>query len=247
MPKNHKVKAGDCISSIAFNHGLFWETIWNDPNNSALKAERGDPNILKQGDVVHVPDLKLKEHSGATEQRHRFVRKGTPAKLRLRILEEPKQEDAQRPAPGANATQSAEDITTEDPEDNREVRPDKPRANVPYVLTVDGKTFNGNTDGDGRIECSIPPNAREGMLIIEPGTERESAFPLKLGHLDPLSDVSGIKHRLANLGFDCGDRSDEMTPGAAAALSAFQEKHSLSVTGEADEATRDKLRELHGG
>jgi len=30
-------------------------------------------------------------------------------------------------------------------------------------------------------------------------------------------------------------------------LRAFQKDHDLDVTGEADQATRDKLKEVHGG
>ncbi|MEW6505931.1 MAG: peptidoglycan-binding domain-containing protein, partial [Chloroflexota bacterium] len=86
----------------------------------------------------------------------------------------------------------------------------------------------------------------QSRLILEPRTVNERVLLLNLGGLNPLSELSGIKHRLANLGFDCGDTSDEATSGLAAALRAFQEKHGLRVTGEADQATRDKLQELHG-
>ncbi|MFH1075402.1 MAG: hypothetical protein V1753_00935 [Pseudomonadota bacterium] len=54
MP-DYIVKQGDCIESIAFKHGLFWETVWNHPNNQQLKQERKNPNILLAGDKVFVP------------------------------------------------------------------------------------------------------------------------------------------------------------------------------------------------
>lgn len=88
MPQDYNVEPGDCISSIALNHGFFWETLWNHGSNSELKSKRQDPNILKEGDLVHIPDLTLKQESGATEQRHRFKRKGVPEKLRIRIEDE---------------------------------------------------------------------------------------------------------------------------------------------------------------
>ena len=82
----HIVKSGDCILSIAERYGFYWETIWDYPSNSQLRVLRRDPNILNPGDIVVVPNKQIKEESGTTEQRHRFRRKGTPARLRLQLL-----------------------------------------------------------------------------------------------------------------------------------------------------------------
>jgi len=137
-------------------------------------------------------------------------------------------------------------VTTEDPEPDTRPRDDEPRANVAYKLEVEGQVFTGTTDGDGRLEHDIPPDAARGQLILEPDTPNESIFPLNLGHLDPVSELSGVKQRLANLSYGCGDCDDEETPQLAEALRAFQAKHGLSINGEADDATRNKLKEVHG-
>ena len=86
MPIRHKVKPGDCISSIALDHGLFPDTIWNDPDNAALKTKREDPNVLLEGDQVVIPDKQPKEVTKPDAQRHRFRRKGVPEMLRLQFL-----------------------------------------------------------------------------------------------------------------------------------------------------------------
>jgi len=83
MPIDHRVREGETVASIAAQHGLAPETVWDDPANADLKKQRGDPNILSPGDVVVVPDKQAKEESGATEQRHRFRTHRGTVTLRL--------------------------------------------------------------------------------------------------------------------------------------------------------------------
>jgi len=245
MPEEYVIRRGDCVSSLAFNRGLNWETVWNHPNNASLKTLRGDPNILKSGDLLHIPDKTLKTVGRSTDVHHRFVRKGVPAKLRLRIVEDNLQQPPPAQAPPA-AGLDPRHFVGEDPEAETPAEKDVPRADVPYVLNIDGRVIEGNTDADGFIECAIPPNAKSANLLLDPGTLNETAIPIRLGGLDPLGAISGVKHRLANLGFNCGDSTDESTNALAAALRAFQEKVGLSITGEPDDATRDRLRSAHG-
>lgn len=209
MPVNHTVQSGDCISSIAFRHGFFPGTIWNHPENAALKRLRGDPNVLLAGDEVKVPELQVKEVDCAPEECHRFKRKGVPEKLRIRIEDE-------------------EGMAV---------------ADTPYEITIDGVHRRGTTDGDGWVIECIPPDAREGTLLVgKPGEEQEHA--LKLGHLDPIEELTGVQARLKNLGFDClvTGRLDDETREA---VKEFQLAKELEPTGEPDDATREKLVEAH--
>lgn len=81
---NYVVKQGDCMTSIAVEHGFFWKMLWDLPENSEIKNKRKNPNLLLPGDRVFVPNLQLKEKDGSTEQRHRF-RSKLP-KMALRIV-----------------------------------------------------------------------------------------------------------------------------------------------------------------
>ena len=85
MPTTHKVKQGECIASIASQFGFFPGTIWDDAENSTLKKDRQDPNVLQPDDEVFIPDKRGRSESLATEERHRFLRKGVPEKFRLRL------------------------------------------------------------------------------------------------------------------------------------------------------------------
>lgn len=84
---DYEVQSGDCLSSIAFEHGFFWKTLWDLGENTDLKQSRKNPDILLPGDLVTVPPIRIKKVTGATNQRHRLQLKGIPAKLRLRFLE----------------------------------------------------------------------------------------------------------------------------------------------------------------
>lgn len=86
MPTTVTVSPGDSIPSIAKENGFFWETIWNHPNNAALKAKRKDPNLLFDGDEVYVPDLDLKQESRGVDARHKFKVKGEQVKFKLQLL-----------------------------------------------------------------------------------------------------------------------------------------------------------------
>jgi hypothetical protein len=241
MP-THIVKQGDCITSIAKSYGFFWETIWNHGDNAQLKQDRGDPNVLNPGDKVVIPDKQKKEESRGTEARHKFILKGEPAKLRLRLTRDKKKE----PKPGQKSAPDGEAVAEEP--DYEPYKPEvEPRANTPFSLEIDGKLVKeGSTDGDGRIEISLPPNARGGKLILHRGKPEEETIPLALGHLDPIDITTGVRKRLKNLGFFCAETGDEVTPDLESALHKFQEANGLTANGKIDDPTKNKLKEIHG-
>ncbi|HWL95469.1 MAG TPA: peptidoglycan-binding protein [Phycisphaerae bacterium] len=77
----HEALPGECISSLAADHGHFVDTIWNHANNAELKRRRVDPNVLLPRDAVFIPDKRPKEESGPTDQHHKFKRRGEPSKV----------------------------------------------------------------------------------------------------------------------------------------------------------------------
>jgi hypothetical protein len=64
---SHVVAPGECLASIAEHYGFADPAvIYNHPENAALRRERPDPNVLLAGDVVAIPDRKLRELRAAT-------------------------------------------------------------------------------------------------------------------------------------------------------------------------------------
>ena len=87
MAENYNVKQGDCIFSIAFEKGFFPDTIWNHPDNKELKEKRKDPNVLMKGDIVYIPDKRLKEYSESTNQVYKYKCKNTPKLFQVQFVE----------------------------------------------------------------------------------------------------------------------------------------------------------------
>ncbi len=117
----------------------------------------------------------------------------------------------------------------------------KPRKNEKYILNLDGTPINGTTNGEGIFEHFIPGESRSALLMLRNGTE---VIPLRLGDLDPCDKPTGVQQRLNNLGFECGSEDGEVGDVTKEAIKKFQEAYQLNVTGEADEATKSKLKEL---
>jgi N-acetylmuramoyl-L-alanine amidase len=84
---NYEVKQGECLYSIAAQHGFFWETLWQASENSELRSKRADPGLLYPGDLVFLPERQLKEESAAAGQRHSFRWRGVPAQVKVRLLD----------------------------------------------------------------------------------------------------------------------------------------------------------------
>jgi N-acetylmuramoyl-L-alanine amidase len=116
----------------------------------------------------------------------------------------------------------------------------QPLKNEPYELTVDDKKYQGTTSEDGMLEQYLPNSARSGRLVTA-GLEIEIFF----GHMDPITELSGVQKRLCNMGFDCGAVNGVMGPRTTAAIRAFQRLIGKQPTGELDAETRDLIAQCH--
>lgn len=123
-----------------------------------------------------------------------------------------------------------------------------PVAGAKYAVTPAKKPLEGQTDGDGWFEQKVPADANDLKLTVNLTDDPDGPcyeWRLAIGHLDPVDTDSGLQQRLSNLGYWPAGESDAAT--LPYGLRAFQDDHDLDVTGEADQATQDKLKEVHGG
>lgn len=125
----------------------------------------------------------------------------------------------------------------------RLIQNDKPLANIPVKLNIDGSWFELNTDGDGWLEQVIKPDAKQGKLLLNAGKEE---IRLCLGGLDPVEMVKGVQQRLANLGFYATSITSQLDGYTQISIMAFQRYSGLSVDGAMNEALYDALKKAHG-
>jgi N-acetylmuramoyl-L-alanine amidase len=100
----------------------------------------------------------------------------------------------------------------------------------------------GTIAADGKVKFEVPVNLHEVTLVVE---EEGLRFPVHIGAMDPATEPSGWKKRLAHLGYLDDDGLNE-TFDLSPAIRAFQRQHGLEPTGLVDDATQKALVEKHG-
>ncbi|MGD0770041.1 MAG: peptidoglycan-binding protein [Tepidisphaeraceae bacterium] len=83
---DYTVQPGDCLCSIAKTYHTSWQDIWKHASNADLRKKRADPNILAGGDIIHIPDIELKQQPALSNQRHQFKRQGVPTRVHLQLM-----------------------------------------------------------------------------------------------------------------------------------------------------------------
>ncbi len=225
MSPMYTVKQGDYLAKIAKAHGLAdWRRIYNDPQNASFREKRPDPDLLFPGDQLFIPDKKLQETTCHTENKYTFT------------IQRPKYEIQ---------------MTMRDEEGS-------PIPLLKYELKTNMKTYQRHIeDGPeikshlqaGLIHETIDTEEESGQLKVwlkDGDDEPDFQTEIKVGHLDPVEEITGLQGRLNNLGYDCGNVDGTLGPKTANALKQYQTDHHLAVTGKADAATMAALTAQYG-
>ena len=230
MSENYEVQPGECVSSIAYEKGFFWQTLWNHGENAALKQKRQNPNVLLEGDNLYIPDLRPKQIPCATGAQYKFILLGVPEKLRMTL------KDANhKPRPNLPYTLVIDGKPHKGVTDGSGglVESLPPDAKIAKLIIDAPPPPSGSSAGSGK-STSPPPKPRREIININ------------LGFLDPVSELSGIKGRLMNFKLYRGPLDSNLDDNTRQALRTFQKRHGLPVTGEPDDATKALLQKLHG-
>jgi len=128
---------------------------------------------------------------------------------------------------------------------------DNPRPNVDYELVFRDQTLKKKTNQNGELKELIPPDVESVILRLVGIQGHIEEYPIWIGGLDPFDSLSGVRQRLNNLGYGCGDPKGvpgdpEVDEATRYALLDFQKYMNLPLTNTADTATIKALESVHG-
>jgi len=218
MPRIHKVKQGECLSSIASQYGLMsWRSLYEHPDNEQFRSLRNNPNIILPGDCIVIPDPSVKSISAPTDKLHRYRVKGEPTYLRLNLLLDVfgegsvgkyvlEVEGMKEPLEGELGEKGAIDVP---------VLPQSSSAKLSLFDSSSGQCIH-------TVELSI-------------------------GDLDPIETLSGVQARLNALRFDCGKVDGAWGKKTERSVQRFQKSLDIADDENPyGQITMDKLVELYG-
>lgn len=217
MSEVHVVRQGECLSSIARDHGFQdWKVLYEHPANAELKKRRPNPNALLPGDLIAIPEKKFLECNRPTGSWHEFTVQAEESRLKLRLLD----------VDGTPLANQAYQLKIDGEE----------RAG-----TTDG---DGLLDEPVRPNASA---ATVTATVTRDDEPHDFVWDLEIGALDPVSQMTGVQARLQNLQFYHGELDGNFGPMTRQAVAAFQESRGLEPTGEADDATLKEIEKQHDG
>lgn len=121
-----------------------------------------------------------------------------------------------------------------------------PLANEPYTIHGVGSPITGATDSEGNMNACVPVTTDSFDVTFE---NIRHTVTILIGHIDPISEISGVRQRLIGLGllslnnvFDI----DEEARMTSKAIERFQFEHGLLPTGSINDDTRRIIEEEFG-
>src|SRR5262245_9870010 len=86
--KPYVIKQGDYLTKLAHTLGFAADEVWNDGKNAALQQSRKNPNMLRAGDVLYIPDTPRKKLALTKETENQYVAKVPRVKVSVVLMED---------------------------------------------------------------------------------------------------------------------------------------------------------------
>ena len=118
-----------------------------------------------------------------------------------------------------------------------------------YELALGADVHKATIPPSGVIEVPLSGDPSQAKLTITLASGSKQTWELALGNLDPIETLSGLQTRLNNLRYYFGKISTtdgQPDQETQAAICDFQKDHGLSVDGNPNPDTRNKLQEVYG-
>lgn len=121
---------------------------------------------------------------------------------------------------------------------------------VTFKATPDGgAAIEGPLPKSGNMEVDLPPDTETVHVELfrkQDGDEAFAAYDFTVGGLDPLSEISGIKARLQNLGFYDGPIDGNLDDSTRTAIAHFRWAKLRDHKDSVDDDLLSALRAVHG-
>jgi hypothetical protein len=191
--KVHVVGRGESLALIARKYGLpSWRQLWDDAKNERLKKKRKSPHVLRPGDKVMVPALRVFEVVRSTDSRHRIcVEASEPLTFRVILQDHNQLPFADEPyelslvgaadnvAPTKGTTDSVGAVIQKLPSRIKQVRVALPKRKLSWSF--------------GLHELTAVPDTDEQEHNGDPSAEAVKAAQIRLNALGfPCGDVDGV-------------------------------------------------------
>lgn len=213
MPK-HVVRPGECLTMIARQYGfLDYRTVYEHPDNEALRQKRPNPNILFPGDVVAIPERKVKTASVPTGQEHRFRVIVPKKELHLQLQDHEGKPLANEPY--ILEVDGEEPIEGKQTDGEGKLRERVPLSRAGATLAIRGRTFRLRFGGLNPLR-----DCREDDVSGLQGRLRNLGY--NPGNAD---GVLGLQTRTALAVFQADEGLDIMGEPDERTLSKLEERH----------------------
>jgi type VI secretion system secreted protein VgrG len=223
---------------------------------------RSKDSTIEMDDKVQIEGVAATMRTNARDA-GLIVSEGAACLYAQRVEVEGSQVDFSPGSSGARTTSGVQNEATEEPNvtlrfTHHAADDSEPIADTPYRVIVGERVYEDSTNGDGELRFHAPDEALSATVIlmanatypdVYPGSPLEYYVSLH-EELPAVDEAPGVVVRLANLGYAPAltmfADGEELTPSSAEALTAFQFDHGIAETGEIDDDTKSKLREVYG-